>query len=218
MVVNVIAESSFSGVTAQLQVFGRIGMASASDISDNQVMDSYTDLLQTRILVTREQVCFMICQMSCRSLLLCVQYRKLQLQDSQTPILWTDSVIPNKRGISWWIGKDWRSQQMNLFKCIIYRQMWDSGWCWNTSGEVKKKLELWSLISRRSQVQRTISKCRQQNWSDKINLPYIQTSRDRYIIAAICNSSGKSWNRLVLLSLISLFVVGRSKNPLLDCR
>ena len=32
MAVNDIAESSFAGVTAQLQVFGRIGMASAADI------------------------------------------------------------------------------------------------------------------------------------------------------------------------------------------
>ena len=34
MAVDDIAESSFAGVTAQLQVFGRIGMASAAAISD----------------------------------------------------------------------------------------------------------------------------------------------------------------------------------------
>ena len=34
LAVNDIVESSFSGVTSQLQVFGRIGMASASDIRD----------------------------------------------------------------------------------------------------------------------------------------------------------------------------------------
>ena len=81
-------------------------------------MDSYTDLLQTRRWVTRKNLCFMICQRSCRSLLLCVQYRKLQLQDSQKLMLWKDSVIKNKKGIRWWSWKDWRRQQINL--CNVY--------------------------------------------------------------------------------------------------
>ena len=34
MAVNDLAESSFAGVTAQLQVFGLIGIASAADIRD----------------------------------------------------------------------------------------------------------------------------------------------------------------------------------------
>ena len=34
MGVNYLAESSFAGVTAQLQVFGKIGIASAADISN----------------------------------------------------------------------------------------------------------------------------------------------------------------------------------------
>ncbi len=32
--VNDLAESSFAGVTAQVQVFGRIGMANAAAVSD----------------------------------------------------------------------------------------------------------------------------------------------------------------------------------------
>ena len=34
MAVNDLVESSFTGVTSQLQVFGRIGMASSADIID----------------------------------------------------------------------------------------------------------------------------------------------------------------------------------------
>ena len=43
--VNDLSESSFAGVAVQLQVFGRIGMASASDISDmarNGLLDQPT--------------------------------------------------------------------------------------------------------------------------------------------------------------------------------
>ena len=46
MAVNDLAESSFDGVTAQLQVFGRIGMASADDIS-HMARNCFLDLPTT---------------------------------------------------------------------------------------------------------------------------------------------------------------------------
>ena len=101
MAVNDLAESSFASMTVQLQIFGLIGMASADAIIDMARNKLLYQPTKKKEMSDKKKSWFHFFQRSCTSLLLYVQYRKLQIKDSQTPMLWKDIVIPNKIGISW---------------------------------------------------------------------------------------------------------------------
>ena len=99
MAVNDLSESSFAGVNAQLQVFGPIGMASAADIinmsrngfldrpnTNNEMSDNNTSLFHD--FPENLQITAIMCA---------VQEDPATIQPK--PMIWTDGVITNKRGI-----------------------------------------------------------------------------------------------------------------------
>ena len=81
MAVYDLAEISFAGVTSQLQVFGRIGMARATDIIDMARNGSLYRPTTNKEMSDNKKVCFMISQRSCRSLL----FRQTSVQECRCP-------------------------------------------------------------------------------------------------------------------------------------
>ena len=99
MDVNDLAESSFAGVTSQLQVFGRIGMARAADII-NMARNGFLDRPNTNNEMSDKNTSlfhYFPEELQITDIMCAVQEDPATRQPK--PMIWTDGVITNKRGI-----------------------------------------------------------------------------------------------------------------------
>ena len=121
-----LAESSFAGMTAQLQVFGRIGMASADDIivmARNGFLDQRTINKDTcdkktslfHYFLEELQITAIMCAVqeapATRQLNIDAMYRQRNAKQER------DNLV-KQEGL--WKATD------EFIQCLIYRQMWDS--------------------------------------------------------------------------------------------
>ena len=137
MDVNDLAESSFAGVTSQLQVFGRIGMVSAATISDmarNGLLDrpttnkkmSYKKTSLLHDLPGEVQITAIICAIQ--------KYSDTRQSNNDA----MDIQLNAKQERDNLVKLEVLYQSTYGFiQCLIYRQMWDSDWRWKTAGEAK---------------------------------------------------------------------------------
>ena len=145
MAVNNLADISLAGVTAQLQVFGRIGMASADAISD-MARNGFLDRPTTNKEMSDKKKCM---------------FHDFPEELQITAVVCAVKEAPAKRHSNT-NGMDRhhnsKQERNNLVKreglekaayefiqCLIYRHMWDSVRRWNTADEVKREVRALKL-------------------------------------------------------------------------
>ena len=138
MDVNDIADSSFAGVTSQIQVFGRIGMTSAADIS-NMASNGFLDRPTTNKEMSNKKTSLfhnLTEELQITAIICTVQEYTATRQSNTND---TDIHL-NAKQERYKLLKQERLEKVTyeFIKCLIYRQMWDSDWCWKTANEVKK--------------------------------------------------------------------------------
>ena len=138
MAVNDLVESSFVGVTAQLQVFGRIGMTSAATIY-NKSMNSFLDRPTTnKDMKDKKKSLFHDFpeELKIAAIMCAVQEAPATRQSKTDSMNVHHNAKQDRDNLEKREGLDKAADE--FIQCLIYRQMWYYNKHWKISGEVDK--------------------------------------------------------------------------------
>ena len=140
MDMNDLAKSSFVGVNAQLQVFGRIGMARNAAINDmarNGFLDRPTtnkemsDKKKSLFHEFPEDLQITAIMYSVQEYPATIQSKTNAMDIQSNAKQKKDNMVKRKR---------LEKATYKFIPCLIYRQMWNSDRRWKTSGEVNEEV------------------------------------------------------------------------------
>ena len=142
MAMNNLAESSFAGVTVQLQVFGRIVVASADAIIDMARYGFFYRPTMNKEMSDNKKSLFHDFpeDLQITAIMCVVQEDPAKIQSSFDAMDTQRNTKQDKDKLMNWEGQEKATYE--FIKCQIYRQMWDSDRRWKTAGGVKNQLEL----------------------------------------------------------------------------
>ena len=145
MAMNDLEESSFAGVTAQLQVFGRIGMAGAAAIID-MARNGFLYQLNTNKEMNDNKTSLFndFPEDLYRTTIMCaVQEDPITRQSNTNGMERQRNTKQDRDKMNNREGLEKATDQ--FIQCLIYRQMWDSNWRWKTNSKVKKEFRYLKL-------------------------------------------------------------------------
>ncbi|KAL7546176.1 hypothetical protein ACHAWF_015185 [Thalassiosira exigua] len=135
MATNDLAESSFAGVTSQLQSFGRIAMCSAAAVSDAKRNKFFYRATSKKAIENGEEGLFYT-----------ITAVMMSMEDAPATRQSNNNDLERYRKIRW--EKEQLAKQQGLehakdeyIEALIYRKMWDSDACWKTVGDVTRGLK-----------------------------------------------------------------------------
>ena len=145
MAVNDLAESAFAGVTAQLQVFGRIDMSSAAAISD-MARNGFLDRPTTKKEMSGKKTSLFhdLPEELQITAMMCAMEEAPATRESNNNAL--EKQRESKRERDELVKQGGLEKATNGYiKCLIYREMWGSDRHWKTSTAVKKGVKSLTL-------------------------------------------------------------------------
>ena len=153
MASNDLAESSFAGVTAQVQCFGRIGMSAAAAVSDTARNGFlFRGGMEKRINRKRKRDSVNMPEKKKKTGLYHGLPKELQITlmimcMEDAPETRERNNMDLERARAWRVLKEEKAKEEGLadagedfIECLIYHKMWDSDACWKTVGAVTEGL------------------------------------------------------------------------------
>ena len=133
------AESSFAGLTAQVQVFGRVGMAAAAAISDLK-WNGFLKRLTTKKEMKEGKAHGLFHGLPEElkiTALMCAMEMAPATHDNDNREL--DRQREAKKAKEELIKAEGLEKASNQYiECLVYHKLWDSDRCWKTAAEVRK--------------------------------------------------------------------------------
>ncbi|KAL7537517.1 hypothetical protein ACHAXR_007880 [Thalassiosira sp. AJA248-18] len=136
MAVNDLAESSFAGVTAQVQFFGRIGLAGVAAVSD-MARNSFlsrakpgTDDGNTGLFHKMPE------ELQLTAVMCAIEYAPETRESNSNALDLQHKAKQARQELVKKAGLENASDEYT--ECLIHHKLWDAEHCWKTSNEVKK--------------------------------------------------------------------------------